>query len=100
MAEAAARIDNKQINDMVLRSIKMEEIRHYYDIAVIGYGHEAYSGWNGTLAGRDFVSPEELDSNPFKTIVAREEKRVRGKTIVKEVEKVQWMEESHDGKWT
>ena len=100
MAEAAARIVNGQINDLVLRCIKMEEIRHYYDIAVIGYGHEAYSGWNGTLAGRDFVSPEELDRNPFKTIVAREEKRVRGKTIVKKVEKVQWMEARHDGNWT
>ena len=100
MAEAAARIVNRQINDLVLRCIKMGEIRHYYDIAVIGYGHEAYSGWNGTLAGRDFVSPEELDRNPFKTIVAREEKRVRGKTIVKEVEKVQWMEARHDGNCT
>ena len=39
-----------------------------YDIAVIGYGHEVTSGWNGHLEGRWFVSPQELRDNPFKTI--------------------------------
>ena len=38
MAEAAARIVNRQINELVLRCIKSNDTRHYYDIAVIGYG--------------------------------------------------------------
>lgn len=100
MAEAAARIVNQQINELVLRCIKSNEVRHYYDIAVIGYGHEAYSGWNGTLEGRTFVSPEELRNNPFKKITVREEKRTRKGPVIKEVEKVQWMEARHDGHWT
>ncbi len=100
MAEAAARIVNQQINELVLRCIKSNEVRHYYDIAVIGYGEEAYSGWNGDLEGRRFVSPEELRNNPFKKIVVREEKRTRKGTMVKEVEKVQWMEARHDGRCT
>lgn len=100
MAEAAARIVNRQINELVLRCIKSNEVRHYYDIAVIGYGAEAYSGWNGTLEGRDFVSPEELRDNPYNTITVREEKRTRKGTVVKEVEKVQWMEARHDGRST
>ena len=100
MAEAAARIVNRQINELVLRCIKSNETRHYYDIAVIGYGEKAYSGWNGDLEGRDFVSPEELREHPFKKIITREEKRTRKGVVVKEVEKVQWVEAQHDGSWT
>ena len=100
LAEAVARIVNNQINELVLRCIKTTEVRHYYDIAVIGYGHEVYSGWNGVLAGKDFVSPEELKSNPFKKIIVKEEKRTRKGVTVKEVEKVQWLEARCDGSWT
>lgn len=100
MAEAAARIVNRQIYELVLRCIKSNEVRHYYDIAVIGYGEEAYSGWNGDIEGRDFVSPEELQDNPYRKIITREEKRTRKGMVVKEVEKVQWVEAKHDGSWT
>lgn len=100
MAEAAARIVNRQINELVLRCIKSNETRHYYDIAVIGYGEEAYSGWNGDLEGRDFVSPDQLREHPYKKIVTREEKRTRKGLVVKEVEKVQWIEARHDGHMT
>ena len=100
LAEAVARIINNQINELVLRCIKTNEVRHYYDIAVIGYGENAYSGWNGALAGRDFVSPEELKNNPYKRITIKEEKRTRKGVQVKEVEKVQWIEARSDGSWT
>jgi len=100
LAEAVARIVNNQINELVYRCIKTTEVRHYYDIAIIGYGHEVYSGWNGVLAGRDFVSPEELKNNPFKKIIVKEEKRTRKGTMTKEIEKVQWLEPRCDGSWT
>ena len=100
MAEAAARIVNRQINELVLHCIKSNETRHYYDIAVIGYGERAYSGWNGGLEGRDFVSPEELREHPYKKIITREEKRTRKGVVIKEVEKVQWIEAKHDGRCT
>lgn len=100
LSEAVARIVNHQINELVLRCIKSDEVRHYYDIAVIGYGTESYSGWKGDLEGRLFVSPEELKDNPYKKIITREEKRTRKGTVIKEVEKVQWVEARHDGSWT
>lgn len=100
LAEAVARIVNNQINELVLRCIKTTEVRHYYDIAVIGYGHDVYSGWNGMLESRDFVSPEELKNNPFKKITVKEEKRTRKGTMVKEIEKVQWLEPRCNGNWT
>ncbi len=97
MAEAAARIVNQQINELVYRCVKSNETRHYYDIAVVGYGQEAYSGWNGGLQGRTFVRPDELQNNPFKKIVVREEKHSRRGTEIKEVKKVQWLEARRDG---
>ncbi|MBR3480055.1 MAG: DUF4433 domain-containing protein [Prevotella sp.] len=100
MAEAAARIVNNQINELVLRCVKMGDTRHYYDIAVVGYGEEAYSGWQGELEGRGFVSPEELKSHPFTKIVTRKETRTRKGVQVKEVEQVQWVSARHDGNWT
>lgn len=100
MAEAAARIVNNQINELVLRCVKMSDTRHYYDIAVVGYGVEAYSGWQGELEGRDFVSPEELKNHPFTKIVTRKEVRTRNGVQVKELEQVQWVSARHDGSWT
>ena len=88
LAEAVARIVNNQINELVYRCIKTTEV------------HEVYSGWNGVLAGRDFVSPEELKNNPFKKIIVKEEKRTRKGTMIKEIEKVQWLEARCDGNWT
>lgn len=100
LAEAVARIVNNQINELVLRCIKTNEVRHYYDIAAIGYGHDVYSAWNGELSGRDFVSPEELKEHPYKKIITREEVRTRKGTTVKEIEKVQWLEANTTGNWT
>lgn len=100
MAEAAARIVNSQINELVLRCVKMGDTRHYYDIAVVGYGEKAYSGWQGELEGRKFVSPEELKSHPYTKIVTRKEVRTRNGVQVKEVEQVQWVSARHDGSWT
>lgn len=100
LAEAVARIVNNQINELVLRCVKMEDTRHYYDIAVIGYGEKAYSGWQGELEGRDFVSPEELKNHPFTKIVTRKETRTRKGVQIKEVEQVQWISARHHGSWT
>lgn len=100
MAEAAARIVNSQINELVLRCVKMGDTRHYYDIAVVGYDEEAYSGWQGELEGRDFVSPEELKNHPFTKIVTSKETRTRKGVQIKEVEQVQWISAHHNGSWT
>ena len=100
MAEAAARIVNNQINELVLRCVKMGDTRRYYDIAVVGYGEKAYSGWQGELEGRKFVSPEELKTRPYTKIVTRKEVRTRNGVQVKEVEQVQWVSARSDGHWT
>ena len=100
MAEAVARIVNHQLNELVLRCIKGSETRDYYDIAIIGYGENAYSGWKGELEGRDFVKPSELKEHPYKKITTKKETRTRKGVKVVEVEEVQWIEAEATKSWT
>lgn len=100
MAEAVARIVNHQLNELVLRCIKGSETRDYYDIAIIGYGEKAYSGWKGELEGRDFVKPSELKEHPYKKITTKKETRTRKGVKVVEVEEVQWIEADATKSWT
>lgn len=100
LADAVAQIVNNQIQELVYRCIKSNEVRHYFDIAVVGYGERVVSGWQGALSGRDFVSPEELQNNPFKRIIVREETRTRKGVTTKEVERVQWVEPICNQSWT
>lgn len=99
-ATAVEQILNSQIYELVNRCIKMGETRHYFDIAVIGYGREVYSAWSGKLAGRDFVSPEELQNNPFKMREVKKQVRIRGQQVERVVTEPQWFEQRHDGKST
>lgn len=100
MAEAVARIVNHQLNELVLRCIKGSETRDYYDIAIIGYGEKAYSGWKGELEGRDSVKPSELKEHPYKKITTKKETRTRKGVKVVEVEEVQWIEAEATEGWT
>ena len=100
MAEAVARIVNHQLNELVLRCVKGSETRDYYDIAIIGYGENAYSGWKGELEGRDFVKPSELKEHPYKKITTKKETRTRKGVKVVEIEEVQWIEAEATESWT
>ena len=100
MAEAVARIVNHQLKELVLRCVKGSETRDYYDIAIIGYGENAYSGWKGELEGRDFVKPSELKEHPYKKITTKKETRTRKGVKVVEVEEVQWIEAEATEGWT
>ena len=96
-AEAVARIVNRQLSELVRCCVKGDETRHYYDIAVIGYGDKAYSGWKGELEGKDFVSPIELQDHPYKTITVRRETRTKNGVRTVEEEEIQWIEADSDG---
>lgn len=100
MSEAVSKIVNHQLNELVLRCIKGSETRDYYDIAIIGYGENAYSGWKGELEGRDFVKPSELKAHPYKKTTIKKETRTRKGIKIVEVEEVQWIEADATKSWT
>lgn len=99
-ASAVEQILNSQIYALVNRCIKMNETRHYFDIAVIGYGSHVYSAWSGKLSGRDFVSPEELLNNPYKEREIKKMVRIRGNLVERTVTEPQWLEARSDGRST
>ena len=75
-----------------MRCIKTDETRHYFDIAVIGYGSSVGYAWKGALESKSFVTPKELQDNPYQKITVTEEKKTRKGIVMKEVEHVQWIE--------
>ena len=65
-ADFVADAVNRTIHDLVIRCTKTEEVRHYYDIAVIGYGGKVHSVLGGSLAGRILAPISELADSPVR----------------------------------
>ena len=67
-AEALAEAVNDLIYELVVRSIKdpSQGPRHYYDLAVIGYGGSVGPAWGGAIAGQELISIEEIARNPVR----------------------------------
>lgn len=65
-AQALAQAVNELLYELVIRSVKdhSQGPRHYYDVAVIGYGARVGPAWSGALAGRDLVSIVEVAQHP------------------------------------
>jgi hypothetical protein len=66
-AAVLAEAINRILHELVVRSKKGEEIRHYFDVAVLGYGHNpgaVSSAFKGGLAGRQIVNLSEIAFNP------------------------------------
>jgi hypothetical protein len=63
-AQFLADVANRTLHDLCLRCSATEEIRNYYDVAVIGYGSSVGPAFGGTLAGRTFVPISEVANNP------------------------------------
>ncbi len=71
-ADFVADAVNRTLHDLVIRCTKTEEVRNYYQIAVIGYGGEVKSALTGSLAGKMLVPISELADSP-----ARVERRTK-----------------------
>lgn len=96
-AEAVARVVNNALNELINRCLKGTEVRHYYDVALIGYGENAGLLWEGPLTDRTFVSPAELYQHPNGTTDVEVESVVRGKTIKRTSKRPFWLKPVADG---
>jgi hypothetical protein len=54
-AEAVAHAINDLIRNLILACSKVDGIRNYFELGVIGYGKEVTTAWSGKLAGRELV---------------------------------------------
>jgi hypothetical protein len=90
---------NRVLEELSLTSVKGEDVRHYFDISVIGYStNNIGSAFVGQLAGRDTVSIVDVVNRP-----ARLEKRKKkvpdgaGGVIEEEVAFPVWIDAANGG---
>jgi len=65
-AQQLADAVNNLLQGLVTRCARGEEVRDYFDVGVIGYGHTIGSALKGALAGRELVSISEIAFNPVR----------------------------------
>jgi len=63
-ADALADVVNRTLHDLVIRCTKTEEIRNYFQVALIGYGGSVGSAFAGSLAGRGLVPISDVGEYP------------------------------------
>jgi hypothetical protein len=73
-ADFVADAVNRTLHDLVIRCTKTEEVRNYYDIAVIGYGAKVQPVLSGALAGKILTPISELADSPAR--VERRNKKI------------------------
>ncbi len=71
-ADGLAVIINRTLQNLVIECSKGDEVRNYFEAAVIGYGERVGPAFTGALSGREIVSISEVANNP-----ARVEERTR-----------------------
>lgn len=93
-AEAVAQIVNQTLLELLLRSQKGDEIRHYYDVALIGYGGAATANllWTGPWANRPFLSPAELVQATTREEESVVERTIRDRVIRTTEKRPIWLE--------
>lgn len=66
-ADAVCDVINRFLKELVDRSAKGMQMKHYFDVGVIGYGAQgAQSAFAGDLAGRDVVPITEVKDHPIR----------------------------------
>lgn len=84
-AEAVAISLNGILTELLSRCSKGNDMFHYFDIALLGYGGDdsdtAYSLFQGALKGQFWASPQEMYENPIREEKVLETKTVRGKEM-------------------
>ncbi len=89
-----AKAINMFLDEILNRCTKPDEVRHYFDIALIGYGENSQNAnfiSFGENTKEGWLSPEEITK--FARYRTEEMKQnVRGETKIKKVEKPYWLE--------
>ena len=92
-AEAVAKVVNQTVYELVNRCVKGNEVRRYYDIALVGYGGNDRANllWEGDLTGRTWVSPAGLEQHPKGQIDTEAERMIRGRVIKTPTKRPYWL---------
>jgi hypothetical protein len=96
--DAVADAVNRLIATLVLRCAKGEDVRDYFQLAVIGYGGQVRSGFGGPLSGKQLLPIAEVADNPLRVETrVRKEDDGAGGLIERNVRFPVWFEPSANG---
>jgi hypothetical protein len=65
-AEALAEAVNRLLRNLVLQCQRGEEIRDYYQLALVGYGNTVGTAWAGALKGQNLVPITQVADFPLR----------------------------------
>ncbi|WP_420149478.1 hypothetical protein [Spirosoma sp.] len=94
-ADAVAQVVNQILWEMLLRCQKGDDIRHYYDVALVGYGGQSETDANLLMqapTGRRFLTPDELKAAAVRDEAIQQTKTIRGQTITTIIKRPVWVE--------
>lgn len=100
LSEAVTRIVDRQISELMLRCVNGLATRHYYDIAVFGYGHDVYSVWNDKVEGWEFATPMAFRNNAYEKNLRKEKVLTRNGIKWGKVRGLQWVKLEHRDRLT
>ena len=86
---------NKTLNNLLDRCIKGNDIREYFEVAIIGYGNDgtkANIAWQGALSNKKWVSMNDLAKNPLAEKEVTVERSIRGKVTQITEKRKTWIE--------
>lgn len=63
-SEVVAQVLNEMLYELCIRSAKVDRTEDYFEVAVVGYGHQVASAFTGELEGRDLVPISTLAASP------------------------------------
>lgn len=63
-ADFVADVVNRTLHDLVIRCTRVEEVRNYYHVAIIGYGGAVGPVFGGSLSGRTLIPISEVAEMP------------------------------------
>lgn len=96
-AEAVAEIVNSFLEELLDRCMKENEVRDYFEILIVGYGHKPKQGeivsfsWEGNLKGCSWIKVSKLKENILKIDSHEEIKRLPFGEVKTTVTKKIWI---------
>lgn len=94
-AEFLSNAVNDTFNELLNRCIKGNDIRDYFEVAVIGYGGQHHAkanmAWEGALADKSWVTMNDLANHFLNEEEIEVMRSVRGKNIPSKVKRKKWL---------
>lgn len=99
-ASIVADLVNELLQDLLLKCVKANELKNYFQILVFGYGEKNNQLWEGKLKGKTWVTVKDLRENIIETRIEEAERRTTFGIKKYQKERYRWISEDCRGRST